>query len=56
MCWYAKVQAEQTALTFSAQICPKMDSGLAIRKTIVRIRTSILDIPCVLIFSENEQL
>ena len=56
MCMCASFQAKQTALTFSAQICPKMDLGLAIQKTIVRIRISILDIPCVPIFSQNEQL
>ena len=56
MCVCAKFQAKQTALTFSAQICPKMDLGLAIQKTIVEIRISILDIPCVPIFSQNEQL
>ena len=49
-------QTKQTALTFSAQICPKVDLGLAIQKTIVEIRISILDIPYVLIFSQNEQL
>ena len=56
MCLCANFQAKQTALTFSAQICPKMDLGLAIQKTIVRIRISILDIPYVPIFSQNEQL
>ena len=43
-------------LTFSAQICPKVDIGLAVQKTIVGIRFSILDIPCVPIVSQNEQL
>ena len=33
-----------------------MDLGLAIQKTIVGIRISILDIPGVPIFSQNEQL
>ena len=56
MCVCANFQAKQTALTFSAQICPKMDLGLAIQKNIVGIRISILDIPCVPIFSQNEQL
>ena len=56
MCVCANFQTKQTALTFSAQICPKMDLGLAIQKTIVGIRISILDIPCVPIFSQNEQL
>ena len=53
---YANFQAKQTALTFSAQIYPKMDLGLTSQKTIVGIRISILDIPCVPIFSQNEQL
>ena len=53
MCVCANFQAKQTALTFSAQICRKMDLGLAIQKNIVGIRISILDIP---IFSQNEQL
>ena len=47
MCVCANFSAKQTALTFPAQICPKMDLGLTIRKTIVGIRISILDIPCV---------
>ena len=52
----ANFQAEQTPLTFSAQICPKMDLGLATQKTIVGITISIFDIPCVPNFSQNEQL
>ena len=40
MCVCANFQAKQTALTFSAQICPKMDLGLAIQKNIVGIRIS----------------
>ena len=52
----ANFQAKQTALTFSVQICPKMGLGLAIQKTIVGIGISILDIPCLLISSQNEQL
>ena len=56
MCLYANFQAKETALTFSVQICPKMDLGLAIHKTIVGIRISILDISCVQIFSQNKQL
>ena len=43
-------------LTSSVQICPEMDLGLAVQKTIVRIRISMLDIPCVPIFCQNEQL
>ena len=51
---YADCQAKQTTSTFSAQICPKIDLGLEIEKTIVRIRISILKILCVPIFSKNE--
>ena len=54
MCVCANFQVKQTALTFSAQICLKMDLGLAIQKTIDGIRISILNIPCVPIFSQNE--
>ena len=35
---------------------PKNRFRVAIQKTIVGIRISILDIPCVPIFSQNEQL
>ena len=56
MCVCANFQAKQTALAISDQICPKMDLGLAIQENIVRMRISILDIPCVPIFSQNEQL
>ena len=56
MCVCANFQAKQTALTFSDQICPKIDLGLGIKKTIAGKRISILDIPCVPIFSQNEQL
>ena len=54
MCVCASFQAKQTALAFSAQICPKVDLDLTIQKTIVGIRISILDIPCVPIFSQTE--
>ena len=47
MCVCASFQAKKTGLTFLAQICPKVDLGLAIQKTILGIRISILDIPCV---------
>ena len=56
MCVCASFQAKQTALIFSAQICSKVDLGLAIQETIVGIRISILDIPYVPSFSQNEQL
>ena len=36
MCVCANFQVKQTALTFSAQICPKMDLGLAIQKNYCR--------------------
>ena len=56
VCVCANFQEKQTALTFSAQIFTKMDIGLTIQKTIVGIRITILDIPCVPIFSQNEKL
>ena len=56
VCVCANFQAKQSALTFSAQVSRKMDLGLTIQKNIVGIRISILDIPCVPIFSQNEQL
>ena len=52
MCVCASFQAKQTVLTFSAQIYPKVDLGLAI----VGMRISILDISCVPIFRQNEKL
>ena len=54
MCVCASFQAKQTPLTFSAQICPKVDLGLAIQETIIGIKISTLDIPCVPMFSQNE--
>ena len=48
-------QAKQAALIFSAQTFPKTDLGLGIQKANVRIRISILKIPCVPIFSQNGQ-
>ena len=49
-------QAEQIALTFSAQICPKMGLGLQIPETNVVIRISILKILCMSVFRQNKQL
>ena len=46
----------ETALTYSAQICPKLDLELKIQKNNVGIKLSILDIPYVPIFSRNGQL
>ena len=43
-------QAKRTNLTFSIEICPKMDLGLEIQKTNVGIRISNCDIPGVPIF------
>ena len=45
-----------TALSFSAQIFPKIDLGLGIEKTNVAIRINILEIPCVPIFRQNGKL
>ena len=39
-------QVKQIVLTFSAQICPKMNSGLEIDKTNVGIRINTLEILC----------
>ena len=38
VCVCANFQAKQTALSFSTQICPKMNSGVRILKIKVRIR------------------
>ena len=56
MCMCANFEAKQAALTFSAQICSKVVLELAIQKTIVGIRISILNVPCVPVFSQNKQL
>ena len=56
MCVCDSFQAKQAALTFLAQISPKVNLGLAIQKTVVKIRISTLDIPCVPMLSQNEQL
>ena len=52
----ASFQSNWTTLTFSAQICPKMDLALAVQKAIVGIRINIPDMPCAPILSQNEQL
>ena len=57
MCVCANFQAKETALIFSVQIFPKIDLGFVIHsKSIVRIRISILDILCVEVFRQNQQL
>ena len=43
----ANFKAKRRTLTFLAQICPKRNLELAIHKTNVEIRISILDIPYV---------
>ena len=52
----ANFHLKQTTLTFLAQICPKRKLGFEIQETNVGIRISILEIPCVLIFRQNDQL
>ena len=54
VCVCANFQVKQIALTFSDQICPRMDLGLEIQKTNVGIRIAILEIPCVSIFRQNK--
>ena len=49
-------QLKRITLTFLVQICPKRKLGFEIQKTNVGIRISILEIPCVPIFSQNGQL
>ena len=53
---YANYQVKQTTLTFWAQICPKMYLGLETHKTNAEIRMIILEILCVSIFRQTEQL
>ena len=52
----AKFQLKRTTLTFLAQICPKRKLGFEIQKTDVEIRVSMLEIPCLPIFRQNEHL
>ena len=47
-------QAKQTTLTFLVQICQRMDLGLAIQKTNVGTRISIVKMPCVRIFKKRD--
>ena len=56
VCVCANFQAKETALIFSAQICAKMDLRLEIQKTNVGVRTRILNVPYVPIFSQYVQL
>ena len=52
----ANFQLKQTTLTFLVQICPKRKVGFEIQKINVRITISILEIPYVPIFRQNQQV
>ena len=54
MCVCVNFQEKQTTFTFSAQIFPI--NGFKVGNSKNRITISILNIPCVPIFSQNEQL
>ena len=52
----ANFKEKRTTLTFLVQICPKGNLDLEIQKTNFGIRISILEIPRVPIFRQNDQL
>ena len=52
----ANFKLKRTTLTFLAQICPKRKWGFEIQKTNVGIRISMLEMPYVPIFRQNEKL
>ena len=52
----ANFQSKWTTLIFFTQFCPKMDLGLRNEKSNVGIRIKILEILCVPIFSQYEEL
>ena len=52
----ANFQSKWTTLTFSTQICPKIDFDFEIQIANAGIRLSIPEIPCVPIFKKNRQL
>ena len=56
MCVCTNFYSKWTTLNFSAQICPKKDSGSEIQETNVGIRISIFKMPCVPVFRKNGQL
>ena len=56
MCMCASFQAKQIALTFTAQICPKMDLRSEIQKNNIGIRITIVKMPCVPILRKSGQL
>ena len=53
---YANFHSNWTTLSFLVQISSKMDLGFEIQKTNVGASISNLEIKCVLIFRQNEQL
>ena len=52
----ANFKVKRKILSFLTQICPEMDFWLEILKTNIEIRIDILEIPCVPIFRQNEQV
>ena len=54
--YFVHMTTSLKTLTFLAQICPKRKLGFQIQKTNVGIRISILEIPCVPIFRQKEQI
>ena len=52
----ANFEAKRTTLSFLTQICPEMAFWSEILKTNIEIRIDILEIPCVPIFRQNEQV
>ena len=50
------VQSKWTTLDFLTQICPKTDLVLETEESNVKLRITIVEILCVPIFSQNEQL
>ena len=52
----ANFQSKWTTLTFSTQICPKIDFDFEIQIANAGIRLSIPEIPCVPILKKNRQL
>ena len=55
MCGCTKFQAKQITLTFPVQIYLEMDLGMAIQKTNVGIRISIVKMPCKPIFRKKKK-
>ena len=55
MCGCTKFQAKQITLTLPVQIYLEMDLGMAIQKTNVGIRISIVKMPCKPIFRKKKK-